>query len=385
MRRGTSYLLLSVLLLLVLAVTVGACGSDDSATTTSAAATTTAPTSPATTSAPDTTEPASTDTTAAPPTGEAIELSIASQHAPTAPAGRAVEAWAERIKEATNGLVTMRHYGNSQLIAPPDTPDGIRAGTADIGNTFIFKGEPGFEVGVNLTQLVRGMSTADGVRIFDALWAEYADIMESQWKDFKVLWVLPSVPTAIFTVKQEVRTMEDMKGLQIRVPNAINGEIQKLLGAAPVSLAVTDWLASLDKGTTDGAATTVGSMFDFQIGEKFKYCTMFPLGNSINFMIMNKDKWNSLSPDVQKIIDDSLPEARQEMIDTWAQVEVDTRTYCEEKGIQFIDLAPDEMARWNEAIRPVFDKMAAEMDEAGYPGTEIVDMAWELSSESWME
>jgi len=250
---------------------------------------------------------------------------------------------------------------------------------------FIFKGGPGFEVGVNLTQLVRGMTCADGVRIFDALWAEYAEIMESQWKDFKVLFIIPSVPTGIVTVDKAVRTMEDIKGLQIRVPNQINADIQKALGAAPVSMAVTDWLASLDKGTTDGAATTVGSLFDFQIGDKFKYITMFPLGNSVNFMVMNKDKWNSLSPDVQKIVDDSLPGLRQRMIDTWAEENEKNTEYCAEKGVQFIDLAPDEMARWNEAIRPVFDKMAAGMNDAGYPGTEIVDTAWELSSQSWAQ
>ena len=60
---------------------------------------------------------------------------------------------------------------------------GVRDGVADIGHSFIFGAEPGFEVAVNLTQLVRGKDELDlGLRIFDSIWAEYTDLMESQWK-----------------------------------------------------------------------------------------------------------------------------------------------------------------------------------------------------------
>jgi TRAP-type C4-dicarboxylate transport system substrate-binding protein len=383
MRRGTSYLLLSVLLLLAVAVAVSACGSDDgatttsaAATTTSAAATTTSPTSPATTSTPDTTAPASTDTTAA---AKPVELKMASMHAPTSPSGAALEAWAERIKEASNGLLTIRHYGSSQLIPGPEMREGIKSGLADLGNSFIFGGGPGFEVGVNLTQLVRGKDILDGVRIFDEIWAKYTDLMESQWKDYKLLWIVPTLATVIYTTEKPVRTMEDIKGLELRVPNAILADFMKNLGAAPISMSTPDWITSLDKGTTDGGATTVGSMYDFQIAEKFKYSTNFAMGCSVNYLIMNMDSWNKLSPELQKVIDDSLEEARQEAIDTWLATEKLTHDFSVEKGIQFIELTDEEYARWNAAVRPVYDKMAADMDAAGYPGTELVNFALGLA------
>jgi TRAP-type C4-dicarboxylate transport system substrate-binding protein len=378
MRRGTAYILVFVLLL-VLVVAVSACGTSESTTTTSAAPATTATTSATPTTAPPTTAPASTDTTAAAFQGDPIELKMASMHAPTAPSGLDLEAWAEKIKEATNGTVTIRHYGSSQLIPGPDMPSGIRDGVADIGNSFIFKPEPGFEVGVNLTQLVRGKDLADGVRIFDALWAAYPDIMQSQWKDFKVLWIIPSLATILYTVDKPVRTMDDIKGLEIRVPNAITADFMKSLGASPVSMSTPDWITSLDKGTTDGGATTVGSMYDFRIAEKFKYATIFPMGNSINFLIMNMNSWNKLSPDQQKAIDDSLADARQSAINAWAESETAAKAYSLENGIEFIDLSPEEYANWNAAIQPVYDKMAADMDKAGYPGTDIVKTALDLA------
>lgn len=375
MKRGTSYILL-VLMLFALVVVMGACGSSDTETTTTAAAPTTSASSPGTSaSAPDTSAPATTE---AQPAGEPVELSMASMHAPTAPSSKDLETWAEKIKQASNGLITIRHFGSSQLVPGPEMPAGIREGVADIGNSFIFKGEPGFEVGVNLTQLVRGKDLADGQRIFDELWAKYPDIMMSQWKDFKLLWVIPSLATILYTVDKPVRTMEDMKGLQIRVPNSINADFVKALGGAPVSMSTPDWITSLDKHTTDGGLTTVGTMYDFQIASKFKYATVFPTGCSVNFLIMNMNSWNKLSPDQQKIIDDSLAEARESAIAAWAESEELARSYSEENGIEVIELAPEEMAKWNEAIRPVFDKMAADMDKAGYPGSDIVNTALEL-------
>ena len=290
-------------------------------------------------------------------------------HAAGTLAANDLEAWAEKIKQATNGTVTIRHYPSSQLMAPPDVPSGIRNGVADIGNCFIYKEEPGFEVGEKLTQLVRGRDMADGIRIFDALWATYPDIMASQWKDFKVLWIIPSLATSIFTVEKPVTVMADFKGLQLRVANAIQADFLTTLGASPISMSTPDWITSLDKGTTDGGTNTIAAMLDFQIAEKFKYMTIFPLGCTTNFLIMNMNSWNKLSADQQKAIDDSLADARKSANDSWLKAEKEAMDHSLQKGMEFITPSPEEFAKWNAAIQPVYDKMAEDMNKAGYPDT----------------
>ena len=348
-------MLLLVVLLLAMPIFSIACASEEPA----------APSTPSTPSEPSQ------------PAAEPIELSMASMHAPASLSGQSLEKWAEKIAEESNGLVTIRHYGSSTLVPGPDMRIGIKDGVADIGNSFIYKPDPGFEVGVNLTQLVRGLNMADGVAIFEDIWNEFPELMESQWQDYKVLWIIPTLPTIIYTCNDPVYTMADMKGQELRVPNAILADFIKNLGGTPVSMATPDWITSLDKGTTDGGATTTGMMSDFQIGEKFKYGTNYAMGSSVNFLIMNMDSWNNLSPDMQKVIEDSLEWARQDAIDSWTETETVTLQYSLDCGIEFIDLSNDEYAKWNEAIRPVYDAMAAEMDAAGYPGTELVDFALE--------
>ena len=79
--------------------------------------------------------------------------------------------------------------------------------------------------------------------------------------------------------------MDDIKGLEIRVPNAILTAMIKDLGGTPVSMSTPDWVTSLDKGTTDGGATITAFIYDFQVGPKFKYATKYAMGSSTNFLI----------------------------------------------------------------------------------------------------
>jgi TRAP-type C4-dicarboxylate transport system substrate-binding protein len=306
-----------------------------------------------------------------------IELSLASMHAPTSVHSEHFQRWADMISEASDGMLTIRHYASNTLIPGPEMRTGVKNGVADMGTSFIYGVDPGFEVGVNLTQLVRGLNTTEGVQIFEDIWNEFPELMESQWQDYKILWIIPTHPAILYTTDKAVNTMEDIKGLELRVPSAILANFVKNLGGSPVSMSTADWITSLDKGTTDGGASTVGSMYDFQIAEKFKYATNYAMGSSINFLIMNKDSWNNLSPEMQKVIDDSLEWARQDAIDTWTNSESVTLQFSKDNGIEFIDLSPEEYARWDAAIQPIYDDMAAEMDELGYPGTELVNFAIE--------
>jgi TRAP-type C4-dicarboxylate transport system substrate-binding protein len=331
-------------------------------------------------SAPSTpTTPSTPSQPATPPAPKPVELSLASMMPPEAAPAKSIERFIEKVNKDSNGLITIRHFPANTLIPGPNMRSGVRDGVADMGHAFIFGGEPGFEVGVNLTQLVRGLNVPSSVKIFNDLWNKYPDIMASQWKDFKVLYMAPTHPTIFFICNKAVRKMDDLKGLEIRVPNAILADIVKSLGGTPVSMPTADFVNSLDKGTVDGGATTLGSMIDFQIADKFKYATFYAMGSSINFLIMNMESWNNLSPDMQKVLEEAGKWGGDDMTATWTETETATLEYSKEHGIEFFNLPADEYAKWDTAIQPVYDKMAADMNAAGYPGTDIVNFAAERS------
>jgi TRAP-type C4-dicarboxylate transport system substrate-binding protein len=306
-----------------------------------------------------------------------IELSMASLFPPDSPSAQSLNLWAERVKSQSKGLLSIRHYPANTLIAAPDMRTGIKAGVADIGCSFIYKPEPGFEPSLVMSQLILGLSYENCIKIFEDIWNKFPALWEGQWKDFKLLWITTIDPNLVVTVKKPVRSLEDLKGLQIRIPNAVSADMLKALGGTPVSMPTGDWIVSLDKGTTDGGATSLGSLLDYKIAEKIHYITYYSMGPGVVFLIMNKDKWNALPPELQKVINHSTEWGKQNMIDTKTKSVTEATEYLKKNGVEFIKLSPAEYERWNAAVKPIFDKIAKDLSGKGYPGEELVKYAME--------
>ena len=147
--------------------------------------------------------------------------------------------------------------------------------------------------------------------------------------------------------------------------------------STPVEMPMGDFITSLDKGTTDGATSSFNAVSDWQIGEKVKYCVRYPISAGVAFLIMNKEKYESLPADLQKIIDDSAEFGKQDFIQTKKDAETAGYEYMTSSGMEVIDLPLEEYEKWSAAVRPVHDAMAAELDAAGFPGTELVNFALE--------
>lgn len=377
MSKSNWTITLFALLVLLIAAVAGGCGGDDEATTTTAAPTTGTSESGATTTAgADTTAPTTpTDSTA--PTGEAIELSLASLYPAGSPPAQSLDRWCEKIAADSGGRLTIRHYTDNTLVAAPDMRTGVEAGTADLGSSFIYKPEPGFDPSLVMSQLILGLNYEDCLKIFDDMWNEFPELWNSQWDKFKVMWVTVIDPNLLFTTKKPVRTMADIKGLQIRMPSKSAGEMLKNLGAAPVEMPTADWVVSLDKGTTDGAVTSAGSVLDHKVGEKLKYVTQYSTGPGVTFLIMNKQKYESLPPDLQKVLDDNMEFGKQDFIQSKKDAEKAAYEYLKSTGTEVITLAPEEYEKWDAAVRPVFDKIAQDLDGKGFPGTELINFCLE--------
>ena len=96
-----------------------------------------------------------------------------------------------------------------------------------------------------------------------------------------------------------------MKGLKLRGTGRL-GDIVKALGGTPIPIATPDLYDSLKRGVIEGALLPFETLKGFKTGEVQKYVTAsWKVGSAYAFyVVMNKDKWNSLPPDVQKVITD---------------------------------------------------------------------------------
>ena len=303
--------------------------------------------------------------------GKPIELRLAHMFPVGATSHKHIEQWANKIAADSNGRLTIRIFPVGTLIAPPEMYPSLAKGVADIGFSFRYKPE-GYSIGVTFPFIMGAPDTVIATRIFDDLWKKFPKQMAEEWKEVKILYLTASMPQYLIA-RKTLRRLEDIKGLQIRVPSREMGDLIKDLGATPVYMSTPDLMIGIEKGTVDGAVLIFEAIPDNKLGGRIKYviteslAVPTPVG-----VFMNKDSFNSLPADLQKVIENSCEWGKEDMIRYWSAGYENAKKYCQAEGIELISLSPEERTQINTIIERNRDKVGADLDAKGYPGTEIV-------------
>ena len=303
--------------------------------------------------------------------GKPIELRLAHMFPVGASSHKHIEQWANKIAADSNGRLTIRIFPVGTLIAPPEMYPSLAKGVADLGFAFRYKPE-GYGIGVTFPFIMGAPDTVTATRVFDDLWKKFPKQMAEEWKEVKILYLAASMPQYLIA-RKTLRRMEDIKGLQMRVPSREMGDVMKDLGATPVYMSTPDFMIGIEKGTIDGACLIFETIPDNKLGGRIKYVIIHSLGVPTPVgVFMNKDSFNSLPADLQKVIENSCEWGKEDMIRYWSAGYENAKKYCQSEGIELISLSPEERTQFNTIIERNRDKVGADLDAKGYPGTEIV-------------
>jgi len=200
----------------------------------------------------------------------------------------------------------------------------------------------------------------------------YGKFKPKEFDDVHVLYFHAHGPGVVFTTEKPVRKMEDLKGLVIR-STGVGAKIIEKLGAKGYGASQGEAYELMSKGTIDGSLTPREVLKGWKQAEVVKYVTgCYEVGYTANmFVVMNKDKWNSMSGDIQKIF--------TEVSEEWMEKHGKVWTYYDKAGIdhfltfegrELIELPPAEMARWVEATKPLIDEYLKEKTAMGLPAAD---------------
>jgi len=215
------------------------------------------------------------------------------------------------------------------------------------------------------------------------LYDEYPQFQE-EYGDVKILLMETSDPLQINTVNKAVRTLEDMKGLIIRVPSELTAQMVTLLGATPVFMPMTDLYVAMERGTVDGALYTIEAVQAFKLQDVEKYCTVCNLCCNHMCLGMNINSFNSLPADVQELIttgDLGVSYLQEGHIVGFGLGTMEGTQLLEEGNVEMIELSPEEQATWLELLMPLRQTWVSEREAAGQPGGEILDRAIQIEEE----
>ena len=106
----------------------------------------------------------------------------------------------------------------------------------------------------------------------------------------------------------------------------------------------------------------------------------FDFGSSYStgfFVVMNKDKWNSLPPDVQKVIETVNVEWIEKTGKGWDEIDKEGADVATAQGVKMISLSKEEDARWHKLVQPVLDDYVKDTKAKNLPGEEALKFCQE--------
>jgi TRAP-type C4-dicarboxylate transport system substrate-binding protein len=131
--------------------------------------------------------------------------------------------------------------------------------------------------------------------------------------------------------------------------------------------------------------TVTGTILPFEIAPAVKmqdlanYFTTLAepqprLSTSIFTLLMNKKKYESLPPDLKKVIDDNSGRNLAPLaIEIWDRIEVNGEKVIRSKSKnKFVSLSPEETAKFKKKVEPVFVRFKELLDKSGANGAEII-------------
>ncbi len=309
--------------------------------------------------------PASTDE-------QVIELKLAHFFPATHPAEtQLVAGWAEAVDVATNGRVKIISYPGETLRKAADIYSGVKEGALDIGLSC-------FSYNVGLFPILEafeqpGVVYKNSKVASKVAWEGIKELQPEEVSDTKLLMVIATGPGDIFS-KKPIKTLDDMKGLQIRA-TGLSAETLGYLGATPVGMPQSEAYEALQKGVVDGNLAPIEVLKAWKHADVTKYLTRTPfMYNTLFYVTMNLEKWNSLPEDIQNAITHTTEAFIEETaIGLWDRQNEDALDWAvNEKGMEVIELTDEEMQKWIELVSPVQEKYLSENGEPGRIALETV-------------
>lgn len=305
------------------------------------------------------------------------------------PAGSAaqtmfIKPWCDKIAAESGDKLKCQIYPSMQLGGtPPQLFDQVKDGLADV--VWVL---PGYTAGrfplSEVFELPFMMLSPEGTS--KALWdfVQQNPNVAAEFKDVKLIALHVHGPGVFHMTKQPVKTMADLKGLKVRAPTRQTNKLLAALGATPVAMPVPAVSEALSKSVIDGALVPYEVVPSVKIQELAKFHSEtdpkeHAIYTSTFVFAMNKAKYDSLSPDLKKVIDANSGQALSGSIGK-------TFAAADEIGLKLTAknahnvIPASELQSWKKVGEQVTDAWVADVTAKGANGKQLLDNARSLIS-----
>ena len=157
--------------------------------------------------------------------------------------------------------------------------------------------------------------------------------------------------------KRALNTVEDIAGLKLRViPNAINVDWVKAVGANPTPMAFPEVYAGLEQKAIDGQENPFSVILANKFFEVQKFLAVTNHQYNPQSLIFSKKVWDTLSADEKRILQDAAVEAGKFERQINRDAAAGQLDALKKAGMQVTEFSAAEQAKLREKFKPVIDK-----------------------------
>ncbi len=213
--------------------------------------------------------------------------------------------FAEWVEQMSGGRMKIRVYGGGELVPPLEAFDNVSSGTVELahGCAYYWAGKSAaaqffasVPFGMNAQQVNAWMYSGGGIELWRELYEKFN------------LVPYPAGNTGVQMggwYNREINSIEDYKGLKMRMPG-LGGKVLEKVGGTAVLSAGGEIYTNLERGVID-ATEWIGPFHDYKMGfhkiAKYYYSPGWHECGTALELIVNKDKLASLPADLQAIIE----------------------------------------------------------------------------------
>jgi len=218
---------------------------------------------------------------------------------------------AKSIYELSGGRLQITVYAAGELVPAQEVFDTVSRGAAEMGSDYA-----GYWAGKNSAFDLLG-SYPMTLSQYDVInWYIHGggrEMYNYMYGKYNMIYFIDGISPAASCIRSRmpIRSLADLKGKRIRLTGKAASYVLQKAGAIPVSIAPAEIAQQLAAGTIDGAAYNTPSIdWSIGLGEVTKY-NIGPAWNqpaSTGGIMINKDAWSALPPDLKKIIEVAISE-----------------------------------------------------------------------------
>jgi tripartite ATP-independent transporter DctP family solute receptor len=305
-------------------------------------------------------------------TGNGITLSFAHELPNDHPWGMGAEKFKEVVEGRTDGEIKIEIHGNGSLAGTgAEVQEGVQIGTIDIGisSTPLAQINPYVQI-FNLPYIFSDRENAWEV-LDGPIGSQVGEYVEEH--NIKHLSYWEDGFRQVTNSQRPITTPEDFDGLTIRVPESeIRIETFKALGASPLSMSFSEVFTGLQQGAIDGQENPLSvvessSFYDVQEYLSITNHVYTPAG-----LLINKDKWDSLTEEQQEVILEAAEAGRDVNRELNKENDESLITSLEEYGMEVNEI--EDLSSFQGATKGVWDLLTQDLGE---DAQEIIDQILE--------